>query len=300
MEQIVQIDDVKTFNDLYGLETTNPLVSVIDVTTNGVHEADTTRFNYGVYALFIKHGKGCTMRYGRQTYDYQEGTVVCLAPGQVVDVTKTNNVGPMKMEALIFHPDLIYGTSLADKMGNYTFFNYSENEALHMAKEEQHTLRCLLSNIKTEMAHDVDSHSRELLCSYVELFLNYCMRFYDRQFHTRAKVNNGILHKFEDELHSYFANGSARRQGLPSVKYFADKVFLSANYFGDLIKRETGKSPQDYIHLHTIAEAKHYLLGTDMGIAEIADTLGFQYPQHFSRMFKKHTGYTPNEFRKIV
>lgn len=202
------------------------------------------------------------------------------------------------VSGLIFHPDLIYGSALAGKMSKYTFFSYAQNEALHLSEQEQATLVNYLHNIQTEMEHPIDAHSRELLCVYIELFLDYCLRFYDRQFLTRSKVNSDVLHKFEHELFLYFENGNAKRQGLPSVRYFADKACLSPGYFGDLIKKETGKTPQEYIQLKMIDRSKRILLGSDMTVAQIADMLGFQYPQHFIRMFKKQTGCTPKEFRE--
>lgn len=296
MDRIIQLESIKTYNELYGLETLHPLVTVVDL-TKARRMANHVRMNYGVYALFIKHGVGCTLRYGRQQYDYQEGTVVSFAPGQLVQVDMEDEEVRQDVSGLVFHPDLIYGTPLADKMSKYSFFSYAQNEALHLSEEEQAVLVSCLHNIQAEMEHPVDKHSRGLLCVHIELFLDYCLRFYDRQFYTRSKVNSDILQKFEQELNDYFQSGEAQMQGLPSVHYFADKVCLSPSYFGDLIKKETGKSPQEHIHLRIIDKSKQYLLGTGQSISQIADALGFQYPQHFIRLFKKHTGCTPKEFR---
>lgn len=296
MDEIIQLDSIKAYNELYGLQTLHPLVTVVDL-TKAKQMANHVRMNYGVYALFIKHGVGCTLRYGRQKYDYQEGTVVSFAPGQLVQVDMEDEEVSKDVSGLIFHPDLIYGTSLADKMNRYTYFSYSQTEALHLSEPEQKTLTNCLHNIQAEMEHPVDRHSRELLCVQIELVLDYCLRFYDRQFYTRSKVNSDVLQQFEQTLHSYFKSDDARRQGLPSVRYFADKACLSPSYFGDLIKKETGKTAQEYIQQKIIDLSKQYLLGTSQTISQIADLLGFQYPQHFIRMFKKQTGYTPREFR---
>lgn len=298
MHEIIQIDSIKAYNDLYGLPTKHPLVTVVDL-TKAIRMANHVKMNYGVYALFIKHSVSCILRYGRQNYDYQAGTVVSFAPGQLVQVDLQEEETGKDVSGLIFHPDLIYGSSLAEKMNKYTFFSYAQNEALHLSDEEQQTLTDCLRNIEREMNYPVDQHSRELLCVHIELFLDYCLRFYDRQFYTRNKVNNDVLQKFEHELNHYFQSGDAQHLGLPSVRYFADKACLSPSYFGDLIKKETGTTAQEYIQLKLIDRSKQYLLGSNQTISQIANLLGFQYSQHFIRMFKKHTGYTPKEFRAI-
>lgn len=298
MHDIIQLDSIKTYNELYGLQTKHPLVTVVDL-TKAKRMANHVKINYGMYALFIKHGVSCTLRYGRQNYDYQEGTVVSFAPGQLVQVDMPVEEVSLDVSGLIFHPDLIYGSSLADKISKYSFFDYAQSEALHLSEKEQMLLRDCLRSIETEMEHPIDRHSRELLCVQIELFLDYCLRFYDRQFYTRNKVNSDVLQKFESELNLYLQSEIAHSQGFPSVRYFADKCFLSPSYFGDLIKKETGKTAQEYIQLKIIDRSKQYLLGTDYSINQIAEALGFQYPQHFIRMFKKQTGYTPKEYRSV-
>ena len=296
MGEIIQLDSLKTYNELYGLPTVQPLVTVVDL-RKVRHMVNHAKMHYGVYALFIKHGIGCTLRYGRQNYDYQEGTVVSFAPGQLVQVDYEEETLSKDVSGLIFHPDLIFGTSLAEKMSKYTFFSYAQSEALHMSDKEQNILVDLLHRIQEEMEYPIDRHSRDLLCAYIELFLDYCLRFYDRQFLTRSKVNSNILQRFEYLLHDYFESGKATRLGLPSVAYFADQVCLSANYFGDLIKKETGKTAQEYIQLILVDEAKKQLLGSTLGINQIAEQLGYQDTQHFIRMFKKRVGRTPLKFR---
>lgn len=293
---IIQLDSVKVYNDLYGLQTLHPLVTVVDL-NKAKRMANHVKMNYGVFALFIKHGVGCTLRYGRQVYDYQEGTVVSFAPGQLVQIDMEKEELGQDVCGLIFHPDLIYGSSLAEKMSRYSFFSYSQYEALHLSDVEQGILIGCLRNIQSEIEHPIDDHSRDLLCVHIELFLNYCLRFYDRQFCTRSKANSDVLQRFEHELHDYFDSGRSNRIGLPSVRFFADKACLTPSYFGDLIKKETGKTAQEYIQLAVIDKSKQYLLGSKQSISQIADLLGFQYPQHFIRMFKKQTGFTPKEFR---
>lgn len=296
MGEIIQLDCVDAYNRLYGLPTLHPLVTVIDL-TKATKIVNHVKMNYGLYALYLKQSANCTLKYGRKNYDYQEGSVVSFAPGQLVGVdTEEDEVRP-DVYGLLFHPDLIYGTSLASKMNRYTFFSYSESEALHLSEQERGIFMDCLEKISIEAAHPADRHTHDLLAMNIELLLEYCLRFYDRQFCTRQKVNSDVLDKFEFHLNTYFQDGNSSKNGLPSVKYFADKAFLSPGYFGDLIKKETGRTAQEYIQSKVISLSKEQLLGTNRSVSEIANTLGFQYPQHFIRMFKKQTGQTPNEFR---
>lgn len=295
--EILQINTIDSYNSLFGLETRHPLVAVVDL-------ADATRFpshftmNYGIYALFLKQTRCGDIRYGRQTYDYQEGTVTSFAPGQVVEVNMEPGFKP-KARGLLFHPDLIRGTSLGQGIKNYSFFDYSSAEALHLSDEEKALFSNCLDQIAMEIERPIDKFSRRLIARNIELLLDYCIRFYARQFDTRSVVNHGVLAQFETLLDEYFASGRTQSEGLPSVKFFADKVCLSPNYFGDLIKKETGKTAQEYIQDKIIALAKELLLGSDKTISEISYELGYQYSQHFNRIFKKNVGQTPNEYRKL-
>lgn len=296
METIIELDTVDKYNKLYGLETLHPLVTVVDL-TKATRTINHVQINYGLYALFLKGGKECDIRYGRREYDYQEGTIVSFAPGQVVEVNMVHDEIRPKVYGILFHPDLIRGTSLGQNMRNYGFFAYSSNEALHLSERERCIVTDCFEKIQLELEHAIDKHSRQLIAMNIELLLNYCLRFYERQFVTRETANKDILQKFEQYIDEYWENGLPQQSGLPSVKYFADKVFLSPNYFGDLIKKETGKSAQEYIQFKLIERAKDRIAATDLTISEIAYELGFTYPQHFSRLFKRHTGMTPNEYR---
>lgn len=294
---IIQLDSVDKYNKLYGLPTLHPLITVADL-TKASRSVNHVKMNYGIYALFLKNDINCTLKYGRQYYDYQEGTIVSFAPGQVVEVEMNGNEFQPEVIGLLFHPDLIHGTSLDRKIQQYTFFNYAQNEALHLSEQERNIITDCLQKIAYELNYPVDKHSHNLLAVQVELILDYCMRFYDRQFCTREKVNSDLLVRFEQLLNRYFDNNEKKNEGLPSVKYFADKICLSPGYFGDLIKKETGKTAQEYIQYKVIDQAKKRLLGSDMNISEIAYSLGFQYPQHFIRLFKKIEGSTPGQFRE--
>lgn len=297
MDEIIKLDSIDKYNQLFGLETLHPLVSVIDL-SEATRFLTHFTFNYEVYALFLKDTRCGDIRYGKQTYDYQEGTVVSFAPGQVVETELAPGVKPMA-QGLLFHPDLIKGTSLGAEIKSYSFFSYKSNEALHLSDEEKSIFSDCLVKIRLELVHSIDRLSKRLIARNIQLLLDYCMRFYERQFDTRTVANRDVLSKFETLLDAYFQGDKPQTEGLPTVKYFADRVFLSPNYFGDLIKKMTGKTAQEYIQNKLIDTAKEMIAGTDKTISQIAYDLGFQYSQHFNRVFKKNVGYTPNEYRRL-
>ncbi len=296
MDEIIKIDNIDDYSRLFGVETLHPLVNVIDL-----KEADNYpthfRVNYGIYAIFLKDTKCGDIRYGRQVYDYHEGTVVSFAPGQIAEVEMLKGTLPTA-QGLLFHPDFIKGTSLGKEIKQYSFFSYESTEALHLSDGERSIFTDCLGNIRAELSRPIDKHSHKLVVRNIELLLDYCMRFYERQFETRTKANRDVLTRFENLLDEYFASGKPQEEGLPTVRYFADKVCLSPNYFGDLIKKETGKTAQEYIQNKIIDVAKELILGSEKTVSEIAYDLGFQYSQHFNRIFKKNVGHTPTEYRK--
>lgn len=291
----IKLDSIDAYNKLYGLTTLHPLVTVIDL-KKATKKIDRMRINYGVYALFLKNGVNCTLKYGREYYDYQEGTIVSFYPGQVIDVDSTGEPTALDVVGLMFHPDLICGTPLASKIGSFGFFSYSQREALHLSEAERKLFLDCLAKISLELEHPVDNHSADLISANIQLLLAYMSRFYDRQFITRHKVNSSVVAAFEKELSRIYSAGATLNE-VPKVSYFADKANLTPGYFGDLIKRETGSSPQDIIKLYIINEAKRRLASTDADISVIAYDLGFQYPQHFTRLFKRVTGKSPIVFR---
>ncbi|MBN1132044.1 MAG: AraC family transcriptional regulator [Bacteroidales bacterium] len=302
MEKIFRFETVNQYNDLNNHQTLHPLVSVIDFSKANPRSWDgkkTVKIYYGLYCIFLKDVKCGDIKYGRNYYDYQKGTLVFVSPGQVMDIETDGKIYQPVGHALVFHPDLIHGTPLGKSINEYSFFSYNANEALHISDRERQIVMESFSKIEFELQHSVDKHSKRLITSNIELFLNYCERFYDRQFITRDKVNKGIIEKFYELLNGYFASNEPQKTGLPSVAYFAEELYLSANYFGDLIKRETGKSAKEYIQDKIIDIAKNRILDTGKTVNEIAFELGFKYSQHFSRLFKKETGYTPNEFRSL-
>lgn len=291
----IRLDSIDAYNRLYGLTTYHPLVSVIDL-KKATKRFDRLRMDYGVYALYLKNGVNCTLKYGREYYDYQEGTVVCFSPGQVIDVDTTGEPLAPDVIGLMFHPDLICGTPLADKINNFGYFRYAQKEALHLSDKERAIFLDCLDKIREETEHPVDTHSADLISANIQVLLEYLNCFYDRQFITRHKVNSSVVANFEKQLAEIYSGKTALTE-VPRVSYFAEKANLSPGYFGDLIKRETGNTPQEIISLRIITEAKRRLAATDTDISVIAYDLGFQYPQHFSRLFKRVTGKSPSAFR---
>ncbi len=297
MDEIIKQESVTQFNNLRGQETLHPLVTVLDQSKSKPVPA--SRFYSGLYIIFLKDIKCGEMSYGRNIYDYEEGTLVFISPGQVWGTEEKMKTIQPKGWALAFHPDLIRGTSLGRHIRDYNFFSYDVNEALHLSERERKVILESFNKISYELDHAIDKHSKTLIVSNIELFLNYCVRFYDRQFITRDNIHKDILVRFEAIMDDYFQSNKPHTLGLPSVKYCAEKLFLSANYLGDLIKKETGKSAQEHIQLKLMDIAKEKMFDTSKSIGEIAYDLGFKHPGHFSRMFKNETGHTPNEFRSI-
>ena len=292
---VVSIDSIDAYNKLYGLTTDHPLVTVLDL-KKATRSVNHVRMDYGVYALYLKNGVNCTLMYGRQPYDYHEGTIVSFRPGQLIGVEMDKEEVAPDVIGLMFHPDLIFGTPLAARIDGYRFFDYSQREALHLSVEERAIFMECLQRIKKEIERPVDRHTAEIVASHIQVLLDYLTRFYERQFITRHKVNSDVLSRFDAALKEYYSSGKAV-DGIPSVAYFADIVNLTPGYFGDLIKKETGKTAQELIALRVTDEARKRLAETSDDISIIAYDLGFQYPQHFTRMFRKQTGKSPREYR---
>ena len=285
---------IQEFNDLYGFETQHPLVSVVRFDKESQLEEHIC--HYGLYALFLKENKGCKLSYGRTEYDFDEMTVTSFAPGQVVTVEPNPEVPFAKYIGLAFHPDLLNRTSLGKQMSRYEFFDYTSNEALHLSAQEVEIFKGVLNMIEQELHHAIDKHTRELVVSHIELLLNYCLRFYDRQFITREEINHSVVKKFLSLLDEYISD-KAEHKGVPTVAYFADKCCLSTGYFGTLVKTETGRTAKDLINDRILAKAKEYLQSDVLSVSQISQRLGFEYPQHFVRFFKALTGKTPTQWR---
>ena len=295
MDVTRRFETISEYNAYNNNETLHPLVSVVDLSKADPRQGAPTY--YGFYTIFIKDVKCGDLRYGRHKYDYQEGTLVFFAPGQVAGVDSNGVMFQPKGHALVFHEDFIHGTTLGKHIQDYSFFGYQANEALHLSERERKVILDSFAKIQYELEQAVDKHSKMLIVSNIELLLNYCVRFYDRQFITRDNVNKGFLEKFEELLNGYFQTDKPATIGLPSVAWCAGELNLSPNYFGDLIKKETGKSAQEFVQEKLIHIAKEKIFDIDKSISDIAYELGFKYPQHFTRLFKQKTGMSPNEYR---
>lgn len=297
MQNIIKIESVAQFNRDRGQKTMHPLISVLDQSlSKPVTEA---RYISELYIIFLKELNCGELKYGRSHYDYEDGTLLFIAPGQVFGFEENGKAVQPTGWALVFHPDLIRGTHLGRHINEYNFFSYDANEALHVSDRERETVLECFKKIKYELEYAIDKHTRTLTVSNIELFLNYCVRFYDRQFITRDQVHKDLLVKFEQLLNNYFESGNPQTLGLPSVAYCAEQLNLSAKYFGDLIKKETGKSAQEHIQSKVIDIAKERVFDIDKSISEVAYDLGFKYPQHFTRLFKQKVGVTPVEYRNL-
>ena len=294
-EDIIKADTLEQYNRFFGFETRHPLVSIVHF--DGSVPQPTHRMTLGFYALFLKKTTGCIINYGKTVYDFDDETVVSFAPGQTVGIHRLEDGPAPEAVGLLFHPDFLHRTSLGQKMKQYSFFSYASNEALHLSTEERIILQDYMEKIVRELQHPIDKFSKSLIISNIEVLLNYCMRFYERQFITREDMNHDALARFERLLDNYLYSDTAAKEGIPTVKYFADKICLSPNYFGDLVKSETGKTAQEYIQLKMIAVAKDAILDPNLNTKQVSDMLGFQYPQHFLRFFKKQVGCTPKEYR---
>lgn len=293
---------VKSIADLHSFagfeKPKHPLISVVDYSkVNNEKPPESGRFVCEFYSINFK--RNCSFHYGRELFDHKEGTLLCTAPNQIIYMHKTEKQYNVAGWGLFFHPEFIRNTSLGKKMMEYTFFQYEENEALHLSNDEENTLITILQQIEKEYQTNIDKHSNQLLASHLELLLNYCKRFYDRQFFTRTNSNSDIIAKFEQFLINHYHNEELKNDILLTVKYCAEQMNLSPNYLSDLLKSETGKNTQEHIYFHLLEKAKNLLLSTNNNINEIAYELGFEYPQNLTKLFKNKVGLTPTEYRKI-
>jgi AraC-like DNA-binding protein len=297
-EEIIKVKSISQLNSFIGLEKPkHPLISLIDASKIQVTENEVdAKIIYDFYMISLKD-KSCGVEYGRNSFDFDEGVMVFSAPGQVYSPTKIIHKGDIQGWMLFFHPDLIRNTSLGNQIDDYSFFNYEVFEALHLSDDEEEIINDGIANIQKEYQQRIDNHSQRVIVSNLELLLNYCLRFYERQFNTRTSQSKDIVSQFEKSLKGYFETNQPLELGLPTIQYFADNAHLSQHYFSDLLKKETGRTPKDHINDFVVEKAKNLILDTEQSISEIAYDLGFNYPHYFTRLFKFKTGYTPKEYR---
>ena len=292
-----KVQTISELHEIAGFEKPkHPLVTVIDYSkVNVIDTPEHGSFICSFYSINFKNH--CSFVYGRQAFDHKEGTLHCTAPEQVITFDRKKEEGSTEGWGLYFHPELIRNTSLGKKIHEYSFFLYTENEALHLSDHEKQTLLSILKQMEKEYNTNIDHYSHDLIITNIELLLNYCKRYYGRQFITRTNQNKDILVRFETFISDYFNSGQLKNNGLPTVKQCAEKMNLSPNYFSDLLKSETGKNAQEHIHYHLLEKAKTLLKNSNRTINEIAYELGFEYPQNFSKLFKKKVGTTPTLYR---
>ncbi|GLU45372.1 helix-turn-helix domain-containing protein [Allomuricauda sp. NBRC 101325] len=299
MSTVINLETVNDYCNRFNQNSQHPLVSVLDLhqlkrkSQKGI---EALCFNF--YGVFLKQNQDCILKYGRKYYDFQEGTLVFIGPGQVVEIENGDDYVPSGY-ALLFHEDILHNTNLAQIISNYSFFSYEVSEALHLSSKERQIVIDSFEKIHFELEREIDQHSKDLIVANIDLFLKYCKRFYNRQFITRDNTNDSVVNLFKKSLNEYFHNGNSRELGYPTVSYFANEQSLSANYFGDLIKKQTGTTAMAMIQLKLIEVSKILIKDESKSISEIAYELGFKHPQHFSRLFKSKEGYSPNNYRLI-
>lgn len=249
------------------------------------------------YSISLKKIIKGDLNYGRTKYDFTNGALIFIAPGQVLQ-WDSSAVFEQKGFSIIFHEDFLKGTELAHQIKRYGFFSYSANEALHLSPKEEQQLESIVENIEAEYQNNQDEFSKDIIISQLSTLLKYANRFYERQFLNRRELSNNLLEKFNAKLDTYFESGQVREQGIPSIDQIAEKMSVSQRYLSDTLKKETGKTTTEHLQLYLIDEAKNILLNPDKSISEIAYELGFEYPQYFSRLFKKKEGISPSEYRE--
>lgn len=293
MSKILKVRNPNDYSRYLGQAEQHPLICIIDY--EKVSPIRHSLNNYSVYGLFLRDDATVDLDYGCGKYDYKKGTLMCVAPGQIGGKEDNGERVSITGWALLFHPDLLHNTHLEKNIKNYSFFDYRVNEALHMTEEEHDLFVSLMRQIQDELQKHHDDIQDKIIVGYIELMLNFCLRFHNRQFITRKLENSDILMKFDALLSSYFEQGQQLSFGLPTVQYCADKLCMSSNYFGDVIRKTTGDTASSYIRQYIIQQVKNELSSGET-IAQVACSLGFDYPQHLSRMFKKQTGMTPSEY----
>ena len=299
----VQLNRIKTiteFHQLRGLpKPEHPLISVVKFEDITHLPGESQNIIFDFYSIALKRNFNAKMKYGQQEYDFDEGILFFVSPGQVFSIEVENGSALTHSGwMLLLHPDFLWNTILAKKIRQYEYFDYSVNEALFLSEKEEATLISILQNIQHEYHSNIDKFSQDVMIAQIDLFLTYAERFYHRQFITRKIANHKILNCLEDLLTEYFNSDILLKKGLPTVQYIAGALNVSPNYLSGLLKVLTGQSTQQHIHDKLIEKAKEKLSTTSLSVSEIAYELGFEHPQSFSKLFKSKTNFSPLEFRQ--
>lgn len=293
MSKILKVNNVSDYTRWLGAECPHPLICVIDYS-----EVSPLRYslnNYRVYGMFFQDTNHAELVYGQGKYDYADCSLICVAPGQIGGKEDDGTYTTIGGWAVLFHPDLLHGTYLENYIQHFTFFNYSVNEALHMSPQEYDFMKAVLRRMQQELRTPHDTEQDMILVSYLNLLLMYCERFYNRQFQTRRPEYSDLLIRFHEFLHNWYVENRQYKDGIPSVQVCAEALCMSPNYFSDVIRRLTGEKASHYIRDMVIQKAKN-LIASGMTVAQAAYELGFEYPQHLTRMFKTHTGISPKQY----
>ncbi|MEH2120871.1 helix-turn-helix domain-containing protein [Nostoc sp.] len=277
----------------------HPLISVINLESiKYVPPQELINLVFDFYTIALKRTPNTKYKYGQQEYDFDEGVMFFMSPGQVFGVEIDKDAASKRRGwSLLIHPDFLWNTSLAKTIKRYEYFNYSVNEALHLSQKEEAIMNDLIKNMEQEYRSNIDNFSQDIIVSQLELLLNYSNRFYHRQFITRKKASSDLLVKLEDLLNESFDRQNELQSGIPTVKYIADKLNVSPNYLSDMLRTLTGQNTQQHIHNKLIEKAKETLSTTSLSVSEIAYRLGFEHPQSFNKLFKNKTSVSPLEFR---
>lgn len=300
--EIIKIDSITDMHKYIEYDKPmHPLITKIDTwKIKGYKKVGSISFKLGFYVVTLKSGQDCTINYGRNKCDFQEGSLLCTSPGQLLTIDFDSSGIPIDGWMLCFDSELIRGTNLVQRMKDYTYFNYISNEALHLSDKEKLILTSTVNTIENEINTNLDVYSHNIILSNLEVLLNYCERFYGRQFITRKPINIEIVARFEQLLDSMFEQDVLEIEGIPTVSDIAKKLGYSSNYLSDLLRKETGSSAQEHIHNYIIEKAKNMLMGSDLSVSNIAYLLGYEYPEYFMKLFKKKVGVTPSEYRHQI
>jgi AraC family transcriptional activator of pobA len=299
--QLLRIKSISQYHQVMGLpKPEHPLISVINL-ESVKHPPGSESFSmvFDFYSISLKRDFNAKIRYGQQEYDFDEGVMFFISPGQVfgIEVNKDELIRRTGW-LLLVHPDFLWHTSLAKPIRQYEYFSYSVHEALFLSDKEENMIMAILRNIEQEYHSNIDQFSQNVMIAQLELLLTYAERFYHRQFITRKITNHRILDRLENILTAYFENDTYAQKGLPSVQWVAEQLNISPNYLSELLKVLTGQSTQHHIHDKLIEKAKEKLSTTDLSVSEIAYELGFEHPQSFSKLFKSKTNLSPIAFRQ--